>query len=217
MRGYPTFWRSQKITYPVRDKFPLPQAEIPCPAGANSLCRRQNPGAQRRLHPLRCAPGFRFLWYDNPEFRHCVTSLRATVCRPANAGLNACCGKAAVNFRFALRKSNFPLGEQRCARERMLRIGNGALRTREHRGCATRKKPRKAGLNIRVRQAPCGALPACYAEAGRLRTAYFRRRRTIKPASARMLSVVVVGSGIALTSKYIPTLGTPAVAPVPAK
>ena len=37
-------------------------------------------------------------------------------------------------------------GEQRCARERMLRIGNGVLRTREHRGGAARGSPRKAGL-----------------------------------------------------------------------
>ena len=36
-------------------------------------------------------------------------------------------------------------GEQRCARERMLRIGNSVLRTREHRGGATRESPRKAG------------------------------------------------------------------------
>ena len=36
-------------------------------------------------------------------------------------------------------------GEQRCARERMQRIGNSVLRTREHRGCAARESPRKAG------------------------------------------------------------------------
>ena len=172
-------------------------------------------------------------------------------------------------------------GEQRCARERMQRIGNGALWPREHRSCAAREKPRKAGLNIRVRQAPFGAmpacfaeagrlrtvyflrrraaraasarmlsvvaclgverapqelleagwsapvsasgkapfgaLPACFAEAGRLRTVYFLRRRAARAASARMLSVVVVGSGMALTSKYTPTLGTLGAAPAPAK
>ncbi|MBR5521865.1 MAG: hypothetical protein IKV82_00155, partial [Akkermansia sp.] len=110
--------RSRKIPYPVRDKFPLPQAEIPCPVrgklplpqaeswrAAPTTCH-PNGSDLAFCHPLRCAPGFRFLWYDNPEFRHYVTSLRATVCRPLH-GLKACCGKAAGNLAFVIRTSSF--------------------------------------------------------------------------------------------------------------
>ena len=44
--------------------------------------------------------------------------------------------------------------------------------------------------------APFGAMPACFAVAGRLRTVYFLRRRAARAASASMLSVVEVGSGM---------------------
>ena len=52
----------------------------------------------------------------------------------------ACLG-VAQNGRILSEDGYFPLGEQRCARERMLRIGNSVLRTREHRSCAARGPP----------------------------------------------------------------------------
>lgn len=62
-------------------------------------------------------------------------------------------------------------------------------------------RSRKVGSRLRALR---------YAEARRLLTIYFLRRRAASAANARMLSVVEVGSGMVRTSKYTPTFGTAA-------
>ena|GEM_PF-5240037 len=62
-------------------------------------------------------------------------------------------------------------------------------------------RSRKVGSRLRALR---------YAEARRLLTIYFLRRRAARAANASMLSVVEVGSGIERTSKYTPTFGTAA-------